>query len=97
LGNDDVGWGIPEGSGVDDGKVEVDKRGICAGKPESGNRSICAMFNRCQTHNEELRVTLCGSILGQATFYDSEAPNGVQVSLGLFDMMNTMFQFIPLH
>ena len=97
LGDDDVGGGVPEGSGVDDDEVEVDKRGICAGKPESGNRSIRAMFGRRRTHNEELCVTSCGIILGRATFYGSEAPNGVRVSLWLFDTMNRLFQFTPLH
>jgi hypothetical protein len=50
------------------------------GKSEKGNRTVRARFGRRRTHNEELCVASCGVILGQATFYGSEAPNGVRVS-----------------
>ncbi|KAJ7457135.1 hypothetical protein B0H11DRAFT_1738737 [Mycena galericulata] len=52
--------------------------GVCEGKPETGNRSVRARFGRRRTHNEELCVASCGVILGRATFYGSEAPNGVR-------------------
>jgi hypothetical protein len=54
----------------------------CDGKPETGNRRrLRARFGRKRTHNEELCVTSCGVILGRATFYGSEAPNGIRVSI----------------
>ncbi|KAJ7653859.1 hypothetical protein B0H17DRAFT_1100358, partial [Mycena rosella] len=68
-----------EGLGADeDEDVEIDANGICDGKPETGNKSVRARFGRRRTHNEELRVASCGVILGRATFYGSEAPNGVR-------------------
>ncbi|KAF8957712.1 hypothetical protein BDZ97DRAFT_2078966 [Flammula alnicola] len=60
-----------------DEEVLVDNNGICDGKPEEGNQTLRARFGRKRTHNEELCVTSCGVILGRATFYGSEAPNGV--------------------
>lgn len=74
---------IGEGSGTqdDDDEVFMDEEGVCDGKPETGNRSVRARFGRRCTHNEELCVGSCGIILGHATFFGSEAPNGVRVSL----------------
>ena len=76
---------LGEGSGVrgDDGDTLVDENGVCDGKPDSGNKYVRARFGRRCTHNEELCVGSCGIILGRATFYDSEAPNGVRVSYWL--------------
>ena len=73
-----------EGCGVqgDDDDVFIDQDGVCDGKPDTGNKSVRARFGRHCTHNEELCVGSCGVILGQATFYRSEAPNGVRVSVG---------------
>ncbi|KDQ56789.1 hypothetical protein JAAARDRAFT_59037 [Jaapia argillacea MUCL 33604] len=51
----------------------------CSGKPDDGNRKFHAEFGRRRTHNEELCVATCGVILGWATFYGSEGPNGVQI------------------
>ncbi|KAJ6448452.1 hypothetical protein C8R45DRAFT_850345 [Mycena sanguinolenta] len=68
-----------EGLGpTEDEDVEIDADGICDGKPEPGNRTVRARFGRRRTHNEELCVASCGVILGRATFYGSEAPNGVR-------------------
>ncbi|KAJ7190873.1 hypothetical protein GGX14DRAFT_579467 [Mycena pura] len=68
-----------EGAGADaDEDVVIDADGICDGKPETGNRTFRARFGRRRTHNEELCVASCGVILGRATFYGSEAPNGVR-------------------
>jgi hypothetical protein len=64
----------------DDEEIVVDKVAGCEGKPEEGNQTLHARFRRKRTHNEELCITSCGVILGRATFYGSEAPNGVQVS-----------------
>lgn len=61
--------------------VLVDKDGTCEEKSDTGNFSVRARFGRRHTHNEELCVASCGVILGRATFYGSEAPNGVRVSL----------------
>lgn len=63
-----------------DEEVIVNVNGICDGKPEAGNKTIRARFGRRRTHNEQLCVASCGIILGRATFYGSEAPNGVRVS-----------------
>lgn len=41
---------------------------------------IKAQLTRKRTHNEELCVACCGVILGRATFFGSEALNGVRVS-----------------
>jgi hypothetical protein len=65
----------------DDDEVFIDQEGVCDGKPETGNRAVRARFGRRRTHNEELCVGSCGVILGRATFFGSEAPNGVRVSL----------------
>nr|GAT48245.1 predicted protein [Mycena chlorophos] len=78
--NDDEGNadGV-EGTGADeDEDIEIDKDGVCPDKPASGNRNPRARFGRRRTHNDELCVGSCGIILGRATFYGSEAPNGVR-------------------
>ncbi|KAJ7211649.1 hypothetical protein GGX14DRAFT_564870 [Mycena pura] len=46
-------------------------------KPAQGNRKLRARFGRRRTHNEQLAVHSCGVIAGRATFFGSEAPNGV--------------------
>jgi hypothetical protein len=61
--------------------VEVDNHGVCNGKPVTGDKLSCAQFGHKRTHNEELCVASCSVILGRATFYGSEASNGVQVHL----------------
>ncbi|KDR69492.1 hypothetical protein GALMADRAFT_77432, partial [Galerina marginata CBS 339.88] len=67
-----------KGPGVDDDKeLALTLEGTCDGKPETGNRNVQARFGRRWTHNEQLCVASCGVILGRATFYGSEAPNGV--------------------
>ncbi|TCD71044.1 hypothetical protein EIP91_000543 [Steccherinum ochraceum] len=70
----------------EDEEIHIDQDGeLCDGKPETGNRKIKARFGRRRTHNEELCVASCGVILGRATFFGSEAPNGVRLFLmGLF-------------
>ncbi|KAJ7085175.1 hypothetical protein B0H15DRAFT_910539 [Mycena belliarum] len=71
--------GIGEGPGADaDEDVEIDAAGVCDGKAETGNKTVRARFGRRRTHNEQLCVGSCGVILGRATFYGSEAPNGVR-------------------
>ncbi|KAF9522001.1 hypothetical protein CPB83DRAFT_911574 [Crepidotus variabilis] len=67
-----------EGVGDADDEVLVDEDGVCEGKPETGNRKVKARFGRRRTHNEQLCVGSCGVILGRATFYGSEAVNGVR-------------------
>ncbi|KAF8065382.1 hypothetical protein FPV67DRAFT_1419290 [Lyophyllum atratum] len=63
---------------LDNGVVSVG----CGGeKPSAGNRTLKARFGRRRTHNEELCVGSCGIIMGRATFYGSEAPNGVRTFL----------------
>jgi hypothetical protein len=62
-----------------DGEGVFDLTGYCEDKPEGGNRAVRARFGRRRTHNEELCVASCGVILGRATFFGSEAPNGVRV------------------
>jgi hypothetical protein len=70
-----------EGSGDVDDHVLVDSNGeLCDGKMETGNRALHARFGRRRSHNEELCVASCGTILGREKFYGSEAPNGVRVS-----------------
>ena len=70
-----------EGAGVGaDQEVELDEDGICDGKSSAGNRRLRARFGRRRSHNEELCVGSCGVILGRATFFGSEAPNGIRVS-----------------
>lgn len=74
-----------EGPAADDDEdVTLDTSGICDGKPETGNRHVRARFGRRWTHNEQLCVASCGVILGRATFYGSEAPNGVRVRVFYF-------------
>jgi len=68
-----------------DEEVLVDQDGLCdSDKPEEGNRRPRARFGRRWTHDEELCVASCGIILGRATFYGSEAPNGVRVRISSF-------------
>ncbi|KAJ7255485.1 hypothetical protein B0H12DRAFT_534610 [Mycena haematopus] len=50
----------------------------CDGKSALGNRTVRARFGRKRTHNEELCVYSCGIVAGRATFFGSEAPNGVR-------------------
>lgn len=52
----------------------------CDGKSAKGNRVVRACFGRKSTHNEQLCVYSCGITAGRATFFGSEAPNGVRVS-----------------
>ncbi|KAJ3520707.1 hypothetical protein NMY22_g12634 [Coprinellus aureogranulatus] len=70
----------------DDDEVQIDQSGVCeGGKPDTGNKGLKARFGRRRTHNEELCVASCGVIVGRATFFGSEAPNGVRTFLmGLF-------------
>ncbi|KAI0725026.1 hypothetical protein C8Q72DRAFT_786297 [Fomitopsis betulina] len=56
--------------------VEVDKDGECDGKDEAGNLKPRAQFGRRRTHNEQLCAATCGIIVGRATMFGSEAPNG---------------------
>lgn len=62
--------------------VAIDKAGgpqECDGKSEEGNRKLRVRFGRRRTHNEQLCVASCGVIRGRATFFGSEALNGVRV------------------
>ena len=52
----------------------------CEGKADTGNMRKKIIYGRRHTHNEEFCVACCGVILGRATMYGSEAPNGVRVS-----------------
>ncbi len=82
-----------EGLGVDgDDEFYVDEDGriqladdiedrTCNDKPEIGNCKLRVQFGRKHTHNEQLCVASGGVILGRVTFYGSEAPNGVRVSV----------------
>lgn len=60
-------------------ELELSSKEVCEGKSELGNRRLRARFGRRRTHNEQLCVGSCGVIIGRATFYGSEAPNGVRV------------------
>jgi hypothetical protein len=91
---------IGEGSGVqgDDDDALVDEDGVCDGKPDTGNKSVRARFGRRRTHNEEFCVGSCGVILGRATFYGSEAPNGVRVRFDLLpELRNTHIRLFVRH
>jgi hypothetical protein len=59
----------------DDEEIEY----VCEGKSTQGNRVLRARFGRRRTHNEQLCVFSCGVVAGRATFFGSEAPNGVRV------------------
>jgi hypothetical protein len=65
---------------IGEGDEAVDEEGNGA-KSGSGNVKRKGRFFRRWTHNEELCVSSCGVILGRVTFFGSEAPNGVKVSL----------------
>jgi hypothetical protein len=52
----------------------------CDDKPPEGNAKLRIRLNRRRTHNEQLCVSTCGVILGRATFFGSEAVNGVVVN-----------------
>ena len=45
----------------------------------SGNCTLCAHFGHRHSHNEELCVASCSTIIGHQRFYGSEALNGVRV------------------
>jgi hypothetical protein len=74
-----LGGSQSDGTLLDDDAAEIDEHGICDGKSAGGNRGVRARFGRRRTHNEETCVASCGIILGRATFFGSEAPNGVRV------------------
>ena len=76
LGSNDPQEGI---GSDDDADVVLPDGQLCDGKSEAGNRTVKAWFGRRRTHNEQLCVASCGVIVGRATFYGSEAPNGVRV------------------
>ncbi|KAI0310443.1 hypothetical protein OF83DRAFT_1228775 [Amylostereum chailletii] len=61
--------------------LDIDQDGLCEGKSPDGNTKLRAHFSRERTHNEQLCVATCGVILGRATFYGSEAPNGARLFL----------------
>jgi len=63
-----------------DENVDAIKTAECNDKPPEGNTKPRIRLNRRRTHNEQLCVTTCGVILGRATFFGSEAVNGVVVS-----------------
>ena len=60
-------------------QVDVDDDGLCPVKPDASKSKLKARFGRQWTFAEELCVACCGVILGRATFYGSEGPNGVRV------------------
>lgn len=61
------------------GGLDIVPAALCDGKSDTGNRKLRARFGRRRTHNEELCVASCGIVLGRATFFGSEALNGVRV------------------
>ena len=65
-----------ETDGLDALEGEVE----CEEKSPEGNTRVKALLGRRHTHNEELCVASCGVVLGRATFFGSEAINGVLVS-----------------
>lgn len=79
-----------EGFGADEEVVSIEDKETCNGKADAGNRKVRARFGRRRTHNEELCVASCGIILGRATFFGSEAPNGVRVCVQLL-LCDTIF------
>jgi len=90
---------IPSSANVKEGIMEYDDvdsslvdtgNGICNGKSEQSNQTVKARLGHKHTHNEELCVASCGVTLGHATFYGSEAPNGVHVSNSLFLLCSTL-------
>ncbi|ETW86544.1 hypothetical protein HETIRDRAFT_121213 [Heterobasidion irregulare TC 32-1] len=60
-----------------DDTVEMEASAVCAEKSEMGNVKLRARFGCSRTHSEQLCVATCGVVLGRATFYGSEAVNGV--------------------
>jgi hypothetical protein len=70
----------------DEEEIEINLPGTegCDGKSPQGNRIYRARLGRKRTHNEQLCAYSCGILAGRATFYGSEAPNGVVVSSYLF-------------
>ena len=62
-----------------DEDAEVNTTTECNDKSPEGNRKARIRLNRRHTHNEQLCVATCGVILGRATFFSSEAVNGVVV------------------
>lgn len=64
---------------VDNSDDDEEIQYVCDGKSTQGNRVLRARFGRRRTHNEQLCVFSCGVVAGRATFFGSEAPNGVRV------------------
>lgn len=60
----------------EDAEVEIE----CEGKSDAGNRHLRACFGRRRTHNEQLIMRSCGTILSRATMYGSKAISAVYVS-----------------
>ncbi|KAK7038548.1 hypothetical protein R3P38DRAFT_2615722 [Favolaschia claudopus] len=67
----------PQLNGGDDESDGEEVEYTCPSKSGQGNRKLCARFGRRRTHNEQLGVYSCGIVAGRATFFGSEAPNGV--------------------
>lgn len=65
----------------------------CSDKTETGNQKVRARFGRRRTHNEQICICSCGVILGRATFFGSEAPNGVRVCLNFLSFYTRSSSF----
>ncbi|TBU38024.1 hypothetical protein BD309DRAFT_1059390 [Dichomitus squalens] len=65
-----------DGGGLTDELTDVDHDGECPSKSDEGNTKPRARFGRRRTHNEQLVVATCGTILGRATMYGSEGIGG---------------------
>ncbi|OJT04033.1 hypothetical protein TRAPUB_5269 [Trametes pubescens] len=74
--NPSVSSNVPETT-LENDQEPPPAEAVCDAKSADGNRRLHALFGRRRTHNEELCVTSCGVIIGRATFFGSEAVNGV--------------------
>lgn len=55
----------------------------CDKKSPAGNRPRRTQFGRAHSHNEQLGLTTCGTIIGRQTFYGSEGTRNVVVCINL--------------
>ena len=68
-----------EGGGTTEELIDVDVDGECPSKSDGGNAKPRARFGRRRTHNEQLIVATCGTILAHATMFGSEGVDGTRV------------------
>lgn len=71
---------VPTAQGEDSEESGSDADDETTAEVDHGGPKLRARFGRRWTHNEQLCVATCGTVLGRMTMFGSEAVSGVKVS-----------------